>query len=143
MKIGLLCGNSVGHIVFHAIKPKKALFVDWNTEISDKFISSVDVILSVHWRKLIPRRAFDSVPCYNVHPYLYCYPGADPIGRAIKEGNSNASVGIHKVTEIIDKGELVIEDFMMVKLTDYEDIYRQLYPLYLTTIYKWMDILKK
>jgi methionyl-tRNA formyltransferase len=135
-KIGLLRGNIIGEIVNLALNPvKSAAFV------TPEFLEDIDIILSVHSRKIIPNSVLDQIQCYNVHPYLYAYKGADPVGKAIAEGNCMASVGMHKMTEVIDSGELLIEEFCYVKLTTREDVYRQLYPLYLSVINKGLELL--
>lgn len=92
-----------------------------------------DVLLSVHHRKIIPRNIFEvpKIASINVHPYLYKYKGADPIGRAITDENWNASVGCHHIIEEVDSGDVVSELFFDVEPSKNRcEIYNQLYPYY-------------
>ena len=80
--------------------------------------------------------------CINIHPYLYCYKGKNvhPVTQAIKNRNTKASVGAHYMTDKIDEGPVIIEKFKDIKLGTAQEIYQQLYPLYVEVI---SEILKK
>lgn len=112
-------------------------------------VDDCDFLLCVHGRKIIPKEIFEKprIAALNVHPYLYAYNGADPIGRAINDRNWRASVGCHHITEEIDKGEVVTELFTDVTpSTNRCEIYNQLYPLYSQVIIESLNklsILKK
>jgi hypothetical protein len=96
-----------------------------------------DAIVNVHGREYIPESVFSVTPTYNVHPYLYCYPGAeDPIGRAIKDSNMRASVGVHRVTAVIDKCPLVVEEYKQVDVSNRtrDEVYSELYPIYVSVL---------
>ena len=80
--------------------------------------------------------------CINIHPYLYCYKGKNvhPVTFAIKNRNTKASVGAHYMTDKIDEGPVIIEKFKDIKLGTAQEVYQQLYPLYVEVI---SEILKK
>lgn len=107
-------------------------------------VENSDVLLSVHHRKIIPRKVFEipKIASINVHPYLYKYKGADPIGRAIIDSNWNASVGCHHITEQVDSGDVVCELFFDVEPSKNRcDMYNQLYIYYSEVIIKSLDML--
>jgi len=105
-----------------------------------------DVLLSVHGREivkpdLLERTRFGGI---NAHPYLYKYKGADPVGRAFRDGEYNASVGVHRMVEKVDAGEVLVEEF--VDVSDAQsvlDIYNRLYPYYSIAVGKALDIVSK
>lgn len=89
------------------------------------------VLVNVHGREIIPYETKG----INVHPYLYMYKGADPIGKAIKDKNKNGSVGVHLTTEHIDCGEVLWETFVSLKdMTNRDTVYNQLYPAYVEAL---------
>jgi methionyl-tRNA formyltransferase len=95
--------------------------------------------LSVHGREIV-KPSILKLPkhgCLNVHPYLYKYKGVDPVGRALKDGEFRASVGIHMIDDKIDSGKVLLEEFVDVagsKSSD--DIYNKLYPYYSKVLLK-------
>lgn len=92
-----------------------------------------DLLVSVHGKEIVgagllklPR--FGAV---NLHPYLYKYKGADPVGRALKDGEFRASVGAHLMEEKVDEGYVVAEEFIDVSgAKSAEEVYNRLYPCY-------------
>ena len=71
----------------------------------------------------------------NVHPCLYAYKGTNPIGRMLKDGKTRASVGVHKMTDKVDEGKLIVEEFVSVEGQDsVVGIYNALYPVYITVL---------
>ena len=105
-----------------------------------------DVLLCVHGRKILPRSIFEKprIAAINVHPYLYMYKGADPIGRAIKDQNWKASVGCHHITETVDGGAVIKEMFVDVQPSNIRaEIYNQLYPYYSQIIIESLNILEE
>ena len=151
----LLCGQEVGCKALDFFTPKAAVCYDEITRekagilktpyVCTKFypqLIPVNVLLSVHGREIIKKETLEQIPCYNIHPYLYCYKGADPIGRAIKAKNTWASVGLHKMSEEADVGEVIFEVFAKIEFTDsYEVFYSRLYPLYHACFHKFKEIL--
>lgn len=105
--------------------------INYDKLLAEGYTERESVIVSVHGREIVTSAWLDAYECYNIHPYLYCYKGADPIGRAMKDGNRHASVGLHKMTKEVDRGEVLFEVFTELKnLNSYNSVYNQLYPLY-------------
>lgn len=107
-------------------------------------LSDADLLLSVHGREIVkpdllklPR--FEAV---NIHPFLYKYKGADPVGRALRDGETKASVGAHIMQERVDEGPVLVEDFVDVSgASSVLGIYNKLYPHYAVVISKALDII--
>lgn len=107
-------------------------------------LSNADLLLSIHGREIVksdmlklPR--FGAV---NVHPYLYKYRGADPVGRAFRDGEFKASVGAHIMQERVDEGSVLVEDFVDVSgAGSVPEIYNKLYPHYAAVVSKALDII--
>ena len=77
----------------------------------------------------------------NVHPYLYKYKGGNPVGKALSESNFKASVGVHKMTEMLDEGEVIVEQFLdTTGSKSVEEIYNKLYPCYVNALLKALEI---
>lgn len=142
----LLCGQKVGVMALKYFRPKYAVCYDDITKNQAerlgiksypkmcfiKNMKSERDLLSVHGREIVKKRDLKRFDCLNIHPYLYCYKGKNPIGRAIKEKNARASVGIHRMTEDVDCGDVLFETFKKIKIYDsHEKMYEQLYELYL------------
>ncbi|KJJ84408.1 methionyl-tRNA formyltransferase [Candidatus Omnitrophus magneticus] len=98
-----------------------------------------DLLLSAHGREIVSAELL-KIPKYggvNIHPYLYAYKGADPVGRAILDSNFRASVGSHIMTEKIDEGKVLFEEFIDVAgAKTREDVYSALYPFYAGVVIK-------
>ena len=141
----LMAGGNTGILAFLTVKPDVVVSYTQNlTDMADYFkvlvldsiyqlsLSHNDTLLSVHGREIVPKAMLDKVGrALNVHPYLYCYKGKDPIGRALMDRNFNASVGVHKMTEKLDSGEVLYEKCIKLRECDSViEIYNQLYPYY-------------
>ena len=104
-----------------------------------------DLLVSVHGKEIVPIELL-SLPrlgCINVHPCLYAYKGANPIERLLNDGNTKASIGVHRMTEKVDEGEVIIEEFVDVTGKQYiEEVYNVLYPYYSLTLLKALQILE-
>lgn len=106
----------------------------------DKFIDLVsksDLLVSVHGREIVPPKILKRplIGCINVHPCLYKYKGADPVGRLLMGKNTKASVGVHYMVEKVDAGEVIVEKFVDVSgKNTVEEAYNVLYPYYAITI---------
>lgn len=118
------------------------------TSIKDKnFVKMVegsDILVSVHGREIAPPNILKIPPkrCINVHPCLYRYKGADPIGRLLKDKNTKASVGVHYMEEKLDAGEVIVEEFVDVSGREtVAEVYNELYPYYATTLLKALKII--
>ena len=130
-----------GHKVVSAksyYAPLTRLLKYFKIPINDN-LKDVDVIINVHGRDKIKK--FPYFGGYNIHPYLSKYKGSHPIQRAIKNNDFDASVGIHKMTDRIDEGQILIEKRMKVKKGFVEEIYNQLYPCYIEAIVELLDYL--
>ena len=102
-------------------------------------LSSSDLLVSVHGREIIPKSMLDLLPLggINVHPCLYQYKGANPVQRLLDDGNTRASVGVHRMTEAVDEGEVLVEEFVEVSTqTSAVEVYNELYPYYALALLK-------
>lgn len=109
----------LGILTFGSIKEVPS----WNT----------DLIISVHGREILPKDIF-SIPRHgaiNTHPCLYKYKGKNPIRRMLKDHETLASVGVHRMTTELDEGEVIKELFVDVTgKNTVDEVYNVLYPLY-------------
>lgn len=116
-----------------------------NPEFSEA-LSRSDILVSVHGREIVPKRLL-GIPLLggiNAHPCLYRYKGANPVGRLLQEGNSKASVGVHCMTEKVDEGEVLAEEFVQVEGKDtVEAVYNALYPYYAIALLKALTIMRE
>lgn len=110
-----------------------------------KKLKKSDLLLCVHGREIIEKELF-TLPkngSVNIHPYLYKYKGADPVRRALKDKNYNASVGSHIIEQKVDEGRVLVEEFINVEgNTTVEGIYNKLYPYYCSVILKTLVKIK-
>lgn len=109
-----------------------------------KIVEDSDILVSVHGREIVPPNILKipSKGCINVHPCLYRYKGADPIGRLLKDKNTKASVGVHYMEEKVDAGKVIIEEFVDVSgKKTVDEVYNELYPYYATTLLKALKII--
>jgi methionyl-tRNA formyltransferase len=109
-----------------------------------KLLNNVDLMISVHSREIIPIELLNipRLGGINVHPCLKSYKGKDPIQRFLKDEATEASVGVHKMTEQVDMGETLHEIFVEIdrnKITTVDEVYNILYPIYSLVL---LDVLK-
>jgi methionyl-tRNA formyltransferase len=120
-----------------------------------------DLLVSVHCRNIIPKIVLDQLPLggINVHPNLSVdygrYKGSNPIGRALADGQSTFSVGVHKMTPRVDHGPVLVEKFIhvspeesnsvIVSPSNYTpaDIYQRIYPLYAVVLSEALDLVAR
>ena len=98
-----------------------------------KMYDEADLLVSVHGREILPKIIFDSPArgALNVHPCLSRYPGKNPVKRLLKDGETMASVGVHRMTEVLDSGEVVKEVYVDVEgKRTVDEVYNALYPVY-------------
>lgn len=110
----------------------------------EKFLSEADLLVSVHGREIIPKRLLDLLHSggINVHPCLYRYKGANPVGRLLEDGCTQASVGVHRMTERVDEGEILVEEFVDIAgKRSADEVYNVLYPFYASALLKALQIL--
>ena len=153
MKICLMVGNTAGlfstlvirghEIVSVVAYDNKDLYEGLGPRVYDsindeRFITDVSnsrMLLCVHGREIVPIELLRKVRyAVNVHPYFIKFKGAKPIKQAIKWGESYADVTAHEMTEVIDEGNIIAQEFKMVTLTNEAEVYNQLYPLYMRVV---------
>ena len=103
-----------------------------------KAAKNAGLLVSVHGREIVNAEMLAMCGrAINVHPYLYKYKGANPVGRALAERNFNASVGVHNMTENLDEGEVIVEEFVDVSgASTVNEIYEKLYSYYCVALLK-------
>ena len=107
-------------------------------------ISSSDLLISVHCREIVPQRILNlpRLGGINVHPCLYRYKGARPVDRLLHDGCNEASVGVHRMTERVDEGEVLAEEFVDVSgKQSADEVYNALYPAYAAALIKALEVL--
>ena len=108
-----------------------ALVRDW--------LARSELLVSVHGREIVPP-ALLSLPRHggiNAHPCLWAYKGASPVERLLRDRNPRASVGVHRMTQRLDEGEVLAEEFVDVPGAQRpESVYNALYPLYASVLLK-------
>lgn len=130
--------NLTNILIFFGIPVYKSV----NDKHFIKNLSEADVLLSVHGREIVEPDLLQlpKFGAINVHPYLYKYKGANPVGRALKDKEVKASVGVHVMDEQIDQGDVFVEEFIDVSgANSVEEIYNRLYPCYCSVILKILD----
>lgn len=151
--IGALTVLSKGHTILSAVSYSDDLHsvlsgfdVPLFKSIKDeKFIDSLrgcDLLLSVHGREIVPQAIIKTprLGAINVHPFLYKYKGADPIGRALADKEPKGSVGVHYMTDKVDEGEVIAEEFVDVSgIMSVDGVYNKLYPYYSKAILKALE----
>jgi len=101
-----------------------------------------DLLVSVHGKNIVSATVLDNFKYggINLHPCLFKYPGADPIGRLLRDcalmSNTDpvtVSVGAHIMTDKVDDGPLIVERFDYLgtyQQSSQDEVYNFLYPLY-------------
>ena len=83
-----------------------------------------DVLLSVHWNKFIDVGHFEYGSAINIHPCLTWYKGKNPIKRYIANKGTEASIESHWMTNVVDEGELVHQEFFSTPVVKtYQEFY--------------------
>lgn len=111
-----------------------------------KKLKRSNLLLSVHGREVVEPALLNlpKLRAVNIHPYLYKYKGADPVGRALKDKEFHASVGAHLMEEKVDEGRVLVEEFIDANgARSRAEIYNQLYPLYAKMILKVLDMVSQ
>lgn len=117
-------------------------------DINDKKLVSYlkrlkpDLLVCCHGRQILKKDIL-AIRCVNLHPCLYEYKGADPVGRLLKDGNKKASVGAHWMVEKVDRGGVIVEKFLKVEGKTPSEIYNELYPLYVEVLTESLKIINK
>ena len=128
--------NALGYKIYDTIK---------HPEVAELLADS-DLLVSVHCREIIPQALLDlpRLGSMNVHPCLFKYKGSDPIQRLLKDGGKMASVGVHRMTAVLDDGEVLTELYVNVEgKQSAEEIYNTIYPYYTLAILESLERIQK
>lgn len=158
--VGLLTVLALGHKVVMVVA-YDGLVWDIASELGIPVFTSIEQMVgSNDWREVVPypnllvsAHCREIVPPFllrlprlggiNVHPCLYRYKGPNPVGRLLRDGGTQASVGVHRMTEKVDEGEVLVEEFIDVTgKSSVEEIYNALYPFYALALIKALRILE-
>ncbi len=101
-----------------------------------------DLLVCCHGREIIKERLLNKYKAINLHPCLYKYKGADPIGRMLADKNKKASVAAHWITDQVDRGEMIIENFKEIKSDNVIGVYNELYHLYSKSLTEALEKIK-
>jgi methionyl-tRNA formyltransferase len=101
-----------------------------------------NLLICCHGRQIL-RKGILSIASINLHPCLYKYKGSHPVERLLKDKNKKASVGAHWMSEKIDEGKIITEEFVSTKGRTPIEIYNELYLLYIKVIIKTINRGKK
>ncbi len=77
-----------------------------------KTIDYFDFLVTLSWRYLVPKNIFSMarIAAFNVHRgKLPTYAGAEPVKKALENGESHIFLTVHEMAEEIDTGEILIE----------------------------------
>jgi folate-dependent phosphoribosylglycinamide formyltransferase PurN len=90
-----------------------------------------DPLITLHgYLRIIPKEICKKYEMYNLHPGLITkYPelkGKDPQIRAIQAGHKTAGAVIHKVTPIVDDGEILMSHEINIAGLTEENIFNDL-----------------
>ena len=80
-----------------------------------------DIIFSIYYRKLFPKKLIDipKLGCVNVHPSLLPeYRGPTPTAWAILNNESTIGVTIHYIDQGIDSGDILVQE--QITIREYE-----------------------
>jgi len=130
----------VGHIFKINVKKTKNI----NNKKFVYFLKKMnpDLLICCHGRQILEKEIL-SINSINLHPCLYKYKGSRPIERLLKDKNKKASVGAHWITEKIDQGKVIVEEFIEIEGKTPIEVYNELYPLYCKVIIKTINKIKK
>ena len=126
------------HLVFVENKPTEE-------ELSMILSQYVNPLITLHgWLRIMPPYICNRFEIYNGHPGLITeYPelkGKDPQEKAFKLGLDFSGCVIHKVTEGVDEGEVLLERKVSIKELKLEKIFRILHRI---SVSLWAEFLNK
>jgi methionyl-tRNA formyltransferase len=141
MKIILLTRRSVGVAALSWLKAKgydaRVISDDedvlWLAErlgvdaIAMADVGDGDMLLSVHWHKIIPKEYLQNRIAVNIHPLLSLgdrYKGHNPVGKYIESNETIATIDSHFMTDEVDDGEKIeTVGFVTGKVLNYAEFY--------------------
>ena len=126
------------HLVFVENKPTEE-------ELSMILSQYVNPLITLHgWLRIMPPYICNRFEIYNGHPGLITeYPqlkGKDPQEKAFRLGLDFSGCVIHKVTEGVDEGEVLLERKVSIKELKLEKIFRILHRI---SVSLWAEFLNK
>ena len=123
-----IVAKSFGLSVYKPKSVNEDEFVDYLKTLN------ADLFVCCHGRQIIKSRILHNWKAINVHPCLYKYKGAEPIRRLLEDKNTKASVAVHWMTDQVDRGEVIVENFKEIESDTVIGVYNELYPLYSKTL---------
>ena len=121
------------------VLPNKPTVEDYEKILQD------NALITLHgWLRIMPRVICEKFAIYNGHPGLITeYPelkGKDPQIRAFEGKYEVAGAVIHKVTEGVDEGKVIMEERFNTFNLELDDLFRILRD---RSLYMWTNFLKK
>lgn len=112
--------------------------------VSFDTMGGYDFFASVHGWKVVPKKHLKEGVSFNVHPCLGKYPGHDPIRKYIMNQDTEASVESHFMTNEVDKGEVIAQEFFTTPICEtYADFYNEAFCSYYKILEATMEKLLK
>lgn len=117
---------------------KKAKELNENTkllpyEINVEYFSShdVDLVAVCDYRKVLQKEVFETNKFINIHGSLLpAFRGADEISRAFMAGVKVSGVTVHKLTEDIERDEIIAQYPILIEnLTHFDEFEENIYKL--------------
>lgn len=102
----------------------------------------IDLFLCCHGRQIIKENLLNLVPSMNMHPLFFKYPGVTPVARMLAAGESRASVAAHWMVKEVDRGEVIVENFVETTGKTEKEVYNELYGLYVCTCLEALEKIK-
>jgi methionyl-tRNA formyltransferase len=112
---GLVEMAKLRNLQYQTSSPKDNEIVEWVEEFKP------DIILSLHYRSLIPGRILNAAKMgsVNLHPSLLPkYRGANSVAWAIINGEMRTGFSFHHMTECFDAGRILIQEEIDITPTD-------------------------
>lgn len=114
------------------------------SELLDLFNHYEDPIITLHgWLRIMPPNICNEFEIYNGHPGLITeYPelkGKDPQQKAFDLGLEYSGCVIHKVTEGVDEGEILLERKVFIEKLEIGELFTILHKI---SISLWVEFLK-
>lgn len=112
---GLVEMAKLRSLQYQTSSAKDNTIVEWVEEFKP------DIILSLHYRSLIPSRILNSakIGSVNLHPSLLPkYRGANSVAWAIINGEMQTGFSFHHMSESFDTGRILIQEAIDISPTD-------------------------
>ena len=104
-----------------------------------------DLIVSVNWRRLVPKRIFQlpKLGMINIHPSLLPkYRGMSPINWVVINGETESGITVHFVDETADTGDIILQKKFTISETETaKDVYDKSISLYPSIMKETLKIL--